>query len=526
MKRKVLIPTKLEAIGRSTLEAHGDYLVVQDDSADLLRLAKDHPDSYALIVRSEKVTPDVIDSLPSLKVIIRAGAGYNTIDTKYARKKGIDVMNTPGANANAVAEEVVAMMLADARHIVEADPTTRAGKWEKKKFMGREISGKTVGIVGLGYIGKLVAKRLAGFDPVLLGYDPVIGEDRARELGIELVDLPELFRRSDFVTLHVPETEETRGMVNASLLGLMKKGATVINCARAGIIQEDDLRAVRKEKGIRFLNDVYPEDKEGPKSISDIADLMLPHLGASTLEANNTAARRAAEQLIEFDEKGVASYIVNRDIPPGLDEQYCELAFALARMCRNVVGKDRQLKLIETSFYGNLKPFAKWLLVPVVAALNEEFDRSLDYGAAVTYLKNMGIDYADRETDDRKGYENSITVDLIGCRDADNLIRASIRGTVAEGVLMISRINDFNKLYFEPGGHNVIFTYRDRPGVLGRIGARLAEAGINIDDVRNPHDSKGEKSLALLKVNQPVPKDVVQKIGQEIDADIAMYAQV
>jgi D-3-phosphoglycerate dehydrogenase len=519
--KKVLIPTKLNAVARETLEEHGGYTVVQDEQQDLLALCGEHPDTYALLVRSEPVTPEVIDALPALKVIIRAGAGYNTIDTRYARKRGIDVMNTPGANANAVAEEVIALMLADARHLVHADPSARNGDWEKKRFMGREISHKTVGIVGLGYIGKTLAKRLSGFDVRLLGYDPVISEERARDLDVELVDLPSLFAESDYVSLHVPEIEETRGMVGADLLNRMKKGATLINCARAGVLVEDDLRRAKEALELRFLNDVYPKDEPGPKSVADVADIMVPHLGASTAEANYNAAFRSAEQLIEFDEKGITSYIVNRDIPAGLDEAYGELAYLLTRLCRRALGGDTKLKLIETSFYGGLKPYADWLLVPIVSALSEDFDRSMDQAAARRFLQDMGVEYEDRETDDRKGYHNSITVDLTTRVSSSHLTSASVRGTVAEGNLMVARINDYDKLYFEPTGHAVFFEYRDRPGVLGRIGKALAEAGINIDDVRNPHDSKGEYSIAIIRVNQAVGQDVVDRIAADIEARMA-----
>ena len=211
--KKVLIPTKLNAVAAELLSKNGNYTVVQDDSADLSVLADKHGDTYALIVRSEKVAAEVIDRLPSLKVIVRAGAGFNTIDAKYARAKGIDVMNTPGANSNAVAEEVVALVLADSRHILRADPSARAGRWEKKNFMGRELAGKTVGIVGLGNIGQLVAKRLSGFDVTLVGYDPVISGERAAEVNVALVGLEALFAESDIVTLHVPENDETRGLV-------------------------------------------------------------------------------------------------------------------------------------------------------------------------------------------------------------------------------------------------------------------------------------------------------------------------
>jgi len=525
--KKVLIPTKLDPAAREILFMHGGYEVVQDESSGLDVLAAAHPDCYALIVRSEKITQEVIDTLPALKVIIRAGAGYNTIDTLYARKKSIDVMNTPGANANAVAEEVVALMLADARHLIPADQSTRDGKWEKKQFMGREITGKTVGILGMGHIGTLVARRLSGFEVTVLGCDPMLSTDRALELGVELVDLPELFERSDYVSLHLPENDDTRGSINADLLGRMKPGATLVNCARAGVVNEDDLRALKKKHGLRFLNDVYAKDAEGPKSVADIADIMVPHLGASTREANLTAARRAAQQLVEFDDKGITSFIVNRDIPAGLDEAYAELTNTLGRLCRKLVGgRETTLNQIETSFYGSLQPFAEWLVVPLVVGLDENFDHSLDHQAARTYFKERGIDYLDREIDERKGYDNSITVDMTGGSDPTHLRQVSVRGTVAEGNLMVSRINDFNKLYFEPRGHTVVFEYEDRPGVLGRIAAALAEAGINIDDVRNPHDSKGTRSIAILKVNQAVPEDLLQSLRSEIEADSGFYLEL
>lgn len=516
--KKVLIPTKLDKIAAEILTANGNYGVVQDDSRSMAQLIEEHPDTYALIVRSEKVTPEVIDALAQLKVIVRAGAGVNTIDTRYARDKSIDVMNTPGANSNAVAEEVLAMMLADARHVVAADASTREGRWEKKKFMGREIASKTVGIVGLGNIGRLVARRLSGFDCRLLGYDPIISSERAREANVELADLATVFAESDYITLHIPENDETRGIVNAELLGRVKEGATIINCARAGIVDEDALRVAKQERGLRFLNDVYSKDAEGDKSVRDIADLMLPHLGASTVEANYNAARRAAEQLIDFDEKGTTSFIVNRDIPEGLDEAYCDLAYTIAKLCRCLVGPHAPLKLMETSFYGDLQDYADWLLVSIVAGIWDDFDRHKDSGAARRFLEDMGIDHVNRKTDESKRYGNSITVDLTAEVATDKLRKMSIRGTVAEGVLMVSRINEFQKLYFEPVGPMVLFLYADRPGVIGAIGSKLAGSSINIEDMRNPHDPKTNHSLAILKINEKAPPELMQSISKEIDA--------
>ena len=524
--KKVLIPTKLKAIAREILEQQGGYAVEQDEESPLAELTQKHPDAYALIVRSEKVTADVIDALPDLRVIIRAGAGYNNIDIQHARKKGIDVMNTPGANANAVAEEVIAMILADARHIVAADPSVRAGKWEKSQFMGRELAGKTVGILGLGAIGKLLLKRLRGFDVRALGYDPVLSEERARELRVELVELPTLFRECDYISLHIPENDQTRGLIDRDLLKLMKPGATLVNCARAGIVDEEALRAARAEHSIRFLNDVYPKDEAGEKPITELADLVLPHLGASTVEANTNAARRSAEELIEYTDKGITSFVVNRDIPEGLDEAYGDLAHTLARLSRAMVGTQYPIKEIATSFYGTLEPYAEWLLLPIVAALSKDFERSMDYAAALQYLKEMGIEYRNRDTDSDKGYENSITVKLTAHSEDDRLISASARGTVTEGNLMVSRINDFDKLYFEPKGHTVIFTYADRPGVLGRIADALAVEDINIDDVRDPHNAKGTRSLALLKVNQKVAPDLIRRIAEDIDAGTAIHIEL
>ncbi len=524
--KKVLIPTKLNRIAQDMLKQHGGYDVVQSHEIPLEKLVAENTDTYAMIVRSEKITAAVIDALPRLKVIIRAGAGYNTIDTRHARKKSIDVMNTPGANANAVAEEVVALILADARQIIEADASTRSGKWDKKKFMGRELSHKTVGIVGLGAIGRLLVRRLSGFEVKIFGYDPMISEERAREMGVEMVDLPDLFKRADYVSLHIPENDETRGIVNQQLLGLMKPGATLVNCARSGIVEENDLRSAVAEKNIRFLNDVYPKDEEGPKSIADVAKIMLPHLGASTAEADVNAAGRAAEELIEYDDKGITSYVVNRDIPEGLDEAYCELAHTLARLCRCMLGADRSLDRIETSFYGDLQPYAKWLIVPMVAAIGKDFDRSMDDRAAVVYLKDMGITYENRSTDVDKGFTNSITVDMTGHSDASTLRQVSIRGTVTEGTLMISRIDDYHKLYFEPKGYTAVFEYPDRPGVLGKIGASIAREGINIDDVRNPHDSKGQSSIAILKVNRMIPAEIIRHIAAEIEARVAFCVEL
>ena len=510
--KKVLIPTKLDAQASRILSERG-YEVVQEPKTPILDLAKAHPDAHALIVRSEKVTAEVIDALPSLKAVVRAGAGFDNIDGKYARAKGIDVMNTPGANSNAVAEEVVALILADIRHVVRADETTRRGEWEKAKLMGRELTGKTVGIVGLGHIGRLVAKRISGFECRVLGYDPLVPPQKAKEFGIEPADVETIFRESDFITLHIPQNAETKGFVGRKLLALMKNDATLVNCARAGIVDEDAIREAKGLKAIRFLNDVYPKDAEGPKSVADIADLMMPHLGASTVEANRNAAIRAAEELADLDEKGVSPFVVNRDMPAGLDAGFRDLAFTLARLSRAMLGPDKSVSSIEVSCYGRLEPFANWLSLAFLNGLWDDIDRSSDFKAVVSDLESRGVSFRVRQSDPAKKYENSMTVDVTA-GDA----KASVRGTVGEGVQMVARMDEFNHLYWTPTANAVFFEYNDRPGVIAAIADVLHREDVNIEDMRNPHNPSTGRSLALLSVNKPVDAAVVEKIAAQISA--------
>lgn len=516
--KKILIPTKLESVAAEMLSVRG-YTVLCDADTPLLEQAATHSDAFALIVRSEKITPEIIDAFPDLKLIVRAGAGFDTIDIAYARKKGVDVMNTPGANANAVAEEVIALVLAQYRHIVKGDITTRAGQWEKKNLMGSELTGKTLGIVGLGNIGRLVAKRLSGFEVKVLGYDPVISSVKAQEMGIELTSLSEIFTRCDIVTMHVPGGEMTRDMVGVELLSLMKPGAVLVNCSRCGVVNEAALRAVKKEKAVYYLNDVYPEDKAGEKEVADIADIMLPHLGASTIEANLTAAKRAAEQLIAYVEHGISTFVVNKGTPDDLDPRYQYLAYSLAHM-GHLFLDGMPVRQIETTFYGKLAPFEQWFYAPILAGLSPDMDRGLMPRDAKNIMDRQGVTLQSRQPDESKGYGHSMTLDFIA-EKGRKVSKVSLRGTLAEGRPMISRLNQFNRLYFEVNGNNLILMYKDRPGVLASITSALAARDINIEDAHVPRDPQGDMALACLKTNKPVPREIVSLLSKEIKATVA-----
>ena len=281
---KVLIPTKLSDVAANTLKTAG-YEVIQDADTPLEKQVAAHPDTVALIVRSEKVTPEIMDALPSLKLVVRAGAGYDNIDIVYARKKNVDVMNTPGANSNAVAEEVMAMILAYYRHIVQADATTREGLWEKKKYMGSELTKKTVGIIGLGNIGRNLVKRLQGFEPILLGYDHFLARQRALNIGVTPTSIEDIFSQCDIITLHVPGGPSTHHMVNAELIGKMKDGAVLINCSRYGVVDEEALAAA-KAAGKNIAN---------PMAAILSAAMLLEHLG---LTAEGSAVRDAVNRAL------------------------------------------------------------------------------------------------------------------------------------------------------------------------------------------------------------------------------------
>ncbi|MCI5778405.1 MAG: NAD(P)-binding domain-containing protein [Lentisphaeria bacterium] len=512
---KVLIPTKLDKFAANMLTEKG-YRVVLDAATPLEEQVARDSDAEVLIVRSEKVTKEIIDALPQLKLVVRAGAGYNTIDTKYARKRNVDVMNTPGANSNAVAEEVIALILAAFRHLLPADASTRAGNWEKSKFMGYELTGKTIGILGLGHIGQLVVKRLAGFEVKVLGYDPMISPARAEEIGAELCTVERIFSEADCITLHIPENEETRGMIDRHLFEMMKPGAMLVNCARAGIINEADLRAVKAEKKIVYCNDVYPKDAPGPKSVADVADIMMPHLGANTFEANFNAARRAAEQTIAYFEQGITNCVVNKALPDGLDAGYQKLAYVLTSLTKAYLGDSNPTR-IETSFYGKLADYAKFLVPPVVAAIASDFAVEQGPKEAEQFLADAGVELVNRVVDNSKRYGEAMTIDLF-VGNGGTIFKSGARGTITEGQPMISRLDEFDHLYFNPAGYHLFVEYADEPGVLGKIAGILGEKNINIVDIRAPQNPKSGRSLSVVTTNVEVPEMLIAKIKEAVNA--------
>ena len=516
---KILIPTKLDKAAAANLSAAG-YDVVQDDSTPIEELVAANPDAAGLIVRSEKVTQAIIDALPSLKCVIRAGAGYDNIDYVYARTKEIDVMNTPGANSNAVAEEVVAMILAAYRFVVPADNTTRAGEWNKKKYMGRELTGKTVGILGLGNIGRLLVKRLQGFECKVLGYDHFLSRQRALNIGATPTEVDEIFSEADIISLHVPGGPATRNLINAELISKMKDGAMLINCARYGVVDEDAIRAAKAAgKNIIYCTDVHPKDTAAMQPSADVADLLLPHLGANTKEANKNAAMKAAQQMTDYFAHGDTSCVINAERPANLAPAQLQLAAMLGKLCYQV-GGCKPIRKVECTFYNNLRSFRKWFTPWILQGIVPGAEQGLMPAAAETSFREHGIVYKALEPKDDRQYDDALTINIYMEIDGQQ-IKSSVRGMVVDGTPVVSRIEEFDHLYASLAGNTIVLRYADRPGVVAAIGQALSLAGINIENIVAPTDYKSGDSLAVIKTNMPISEDQLQAIAKTISAKLA-----
>lgn len=516
---KILIPTKLDKAAAAMLRAAG-YDVVQDDTVSIEELVAAHPDTAGVIVRSEKVTPAIIDALPGLKCVIRAGAGFDNIDYVYARTKNIDVMNTPGANSNAVAEEVIAMILAAYRYIVPADVTTRAGEWNKKKYMGSELTGKTVGILGLGNIGRLLVKRLQGFECKVLGYDHFLSKQRALNIGATPTEIEEIFTESDIISLHVPGGPATRNLINAELIGKMKDGAMLINCSRYGVVDEDAIRAAKAAgKNIIYCTDVHPKDTAAMQPSADVADLLLPHLGANTKEANKNAAMRAASQMISYFTSGDTACVINAERPADLHPAQLQLASMLGKLAYQA-GGCKPIRKVECTFFNNLRAYRKWFTPWILQGVVPGAEHGLMPAAAETSFREHGIVYKALEPKDDRLYDDALIINVHMEVDGHQIV-SSVRGMVVDGAPVVSSIAEFNHLYAALAGNTIVLRYADRPGVVAAIGQALSLAGINIDNIVAPTDHQSGDSLAVIKTNLPISDDQLQAIAKTISAKLA-----
>ena len=469
-----------------------------------------------LAVRSAtKVTRELLDAASNLKVVGRAGIGVDNIDVKSATARGVVVMNTPHGNTITTAEHTVALIFALARQIPEASASTKAGKWEKNRFLGVELTGKTLGLIGCGNIGSVVAERALGLKMKVLAYDPYLAEKRSLELGVEKVDLEALLARADIITLHVPLTEATRNILSREALGSTKKGVRIINCARGGLVDEAALAdAIRAGHVGGAALDVF--ETEPPTALPLFAldnVVCTPHLGAATTEAQENVALQIAEQMADFLLNGAIANAVN--MPPVSAEDaprlkpYMELCRLLGGFAGQLThAREGVIRHVTVEFEGhaanqNTRPLAAAALAGLMSPLME----GVNMVNAAVVAREHGIEVAETAHDRPSEYQTLVRLTL----ETDE-IKRSVAGTLFAGSR--PRIVEIKGIRVEAdfAPHMLYVTNQDRPGFIGRFGATLAGAGINIATFHLGRASPGGDAICLVSVDEPVPEDVLAMV--------------
>jgi len=469
----------------------------------------------ALIIRSAtKVTAALLGKAEKLKVIGRAGSGLDNVDIPAATKKGIVVMNTPGGNTVTTAEHTIGMLFACARMIPQAYASMKAGKWEKKKFEGVELWDKTLGVIGLGAIGGVVASRCAGLGMKVLAYDPFISTEKAKALGVELADLERIWKRSDFITVHTPKTKETANLINAATIAQMKDGVRIINCARGGIVNELELaEALKSGKVAGAAFDVF--EKEPPPPDHPLLALenfiATPHLGASTLEAQENVATAVAEQVVDCLLAGTVRNAVNVPSVPAdqlptlapyitlaekmglFQSQLCE--GGLTEVFVEYSGEVAGLKLEPITLAA-----LKGLLTPIL-------EENVNYVNAPLIAKDRGIQVKVSTSSAATGYTSLITIRVKeGGRDL------SVAGTLnSRKEPRIVLVDNF-PMEAVPEGDMLVLINNDKPGVIGGIGTLMGQNGINIARMQFGRESAGGRALSVVSVDSPVSEEIMAKV--------------
>ena len=506
---KILIAEPLAPAGvKSLQEQPGWDVVVSNPKEYTQHLA----DCDALLVRSAvKVNADVLAKAPKLKVIGRAGVGVDNVDLQAATAAGILVMNTPGGNSVSVAEHTFALMLALARSIPQASASTKSGKWEKKKFLGNEVRGKTLGILGLGSIGREVVRRAKGFEMRVIASDPYVSSQTASSLGIELVDLDKLYADSDYISLHVALTPETKGMLSTAAFEKMKQGVRVINCARGELIDEVALKAAMDAgKVAGAALDVYQKEPPVDDPILTVETVVAtPHIGASTEEAQEIVGIRIVEQLVEFLKNGVAINAVN--IPALTAEQYrtvgpyVELADRLGSFAAHIaVGNPSRVRLI---YHGKIADQKTVLIrnAGVAGVLGRSTSVRTNTVNAMQLADDRGLSVAEVH-EHRTDHTDSVKLEL----ETDH-------GTVSvEGAVVLDqpRLIQVDGIHCEAplSGHLVFLQNHDVPGVIGYVGAVLGKNGVNIATFSLGRRTAQGEAVAVVGTDQPVAEAVLQEL--------------
>ena len=510
-----------EELSPATVEALGpDFEIRHCHGADRAELLPALADADAILVRSAtKVDAEALAAAPRLKVVARAGVGLDNVDVRAATQAGVMVVNAPTSNIVSAAELAVALMLAAARHVSPAHAALRTGEWKRSKYTGIELYEKTVGIVGLGRIGVLVAQRLSAFGMHVIAYDPYVQAGRAAQMGVRLVDLDVLLAESDFMSVHLPKTSETVGLIGAEQLARAKPSLVLVNAARGGIVDEIALHDALKTGRIAAAGlDVFAEEPCTDSPLFELENVVAtPHLGASTDEAQEKAGIAVARSVrlalageLVPDAVNVQGGVIAEDVRPGIP-----LAEKLGRVFTGLAGEVAQQ--IDVEVRGEITDFDVKVLE--LAALKGVFADVVE--DQVSYV-NAPLLAAERGTAVRLVTDPESP-------DHRNLI--TIRGTLADGDQVsvsgtligihqrerLVEVNGFD-IDIEPTDHLAFFTYSDRPGMVGTVGQILGEAGVNIAGMQVSRDTKGGQALVALSVDSPIPTEILAEIEAAMDA--------
>ncbi|WP_171205230.1 phosphoglycerate dehydrogenase [Ruegeria sp. HKCCA0235A] len=516
MAPKVLVSDKLSETAVQIFRDRGiDVDFMPDLGKDKDKLAEVIGQYDGLAIRSAtKVTPTILEKADKLKVIGRAGIGTDNIDKEAASKKGVIVMNTPFGNMITTAEHAIAMMFAVARQIPEASTSTHAGKWEKSKFMGIELTNKTLGVIGAGNIGGIVCERALGLKMKVIAYDPYLGEEKAAKMGVEKVELDELLSRADFITLHVPLTDQTRNILSRENLAKTKKGVRIINCARGGLVEEEALaEALQSGHVAGAAFDVFSEEPAKDNPLFNLPNVVCtPHLGAATTEAQENVALQVAEQISNYLLTGAVENALNMPSVTAEEAKVMGPWIKLASHLGSFIGQmtDEPVKAINILYDGVAAEMNLAALnCSVVAGIMKKFNPEVNMVSAPVVAKERGIKISTTNQDKSGAFEGYIKVTVV----TDKRER-SIGGTVfSDGKPRFIQIKGIN-IDAEVGAHMLYTTNEDVPGIIGALGQTMGENNVNIANFTLGRSEAGGEAIALLYVDEPVPAEARAKLAE------------
>lgn len=513
MKVLVTDPISIEAIEKMKKAGLKVDLKQNLDKKELIEII---PEYDAIIVRSQtKITKDIIEAAKNLKIIGRAGTGVDNIDTEAATQRGIVVVNAPGGNSISAAEHTFALILSLVRKIPQADKSVKSGKWDRKRFMGIELRGKTIGVIGLGRVGYEVAKRAKAFEMNVLVYDPYIPPERAKIIGANLVgDLDELLEKSDIITIHVPKTKETEGMISRKEIEKMKDGVYIINCARGGIVNEKDLyEALIKGKVAGAALDVYENEPPSPSNpLFKLENVITtPHIGASTREAQISVGMIVANEIINMAKGLPVKNAVNL---PSLEVTefeyimpYIKLAEKMGKIaCARLGGK---FKRVKVTFKGKLSGMrTEYITRATLKGLLETIATDVNLVSSLPLAKERGIKVEEVRSESSEVYESLLEISV-----SSNGKELFLAGTCfSKEDYRIIKIDKY-KVDFIPAGHYIMSLHEDKPGVIGRVGTLFGKHNINIAGmIVGRYGERGGVQLMLLLVDDPPTEEVLRKM--------------